>query len=111
MCHCFLLYTNHNITEKSTLHKHLSTNTWDLQWDYTKAPVSPTIFCLKESVSLHSVKKTECKDFCAAAVGRKLSPHIFFRWPGGGQTLHNICVKHPYYNAHISIITIIIVMG
>lgn len=34
-----------------------------------------------------------------------------FLWPGGGQMQHNIRVKHPYYNAHISIITIIIVMG
>lgn len=37
-------------------------------------------------------------------------PSHFFLWPGGGQMLHNICVKQPYYNAHISIITIIIVM-
>lgn len=34
-----------------------------------------------------------------------------FLWPGGGQMWHNIRVKQPYYNAHISIITIIIVMG
>lgn len=38
-------------------------------------------------------------------------PSHFFLWPGGGQTLHNIRVKQPHYNAHISIITIIIVMG
>lgn len=38
-------------------------------------------------------------------------PSHFFLWPGGGQTLHNIHVKQPHYNAHISIITIIIVMG
>lgn len=42
--------------------------------------------------------------------GCNLRPQSFL-WPGGGQMLHNIHVKQPYYNAHISIITIIIVMG
>lgn len=38
-------------------------------------------------------------------------PSHFFLWPGGGQAMHNIRVKQPYYNAHMNIITIIIVMG
>lgn len=38
-------------------------------------------------------------------------PSHFLLWPGGGQAMHNIRVKQPYYNAHMNIITIIIVMG
>lgn len=107
----YYTWTYQNKTEKSSLHKYLSIKRCDLQWDYIKAPVFPSKLCLQGLL----MKRQNVMTFVLLLLMTTIwwlqaQPSHFSLWPGGGQTLHNIRVKQPYYNAHISIITIIMVM-